>query len=54
MPCEVTPIRAKDIHTGDTERKGEHKKELERGKERSKEKIDSRGGDRDPEVLEAP
>ena len=50
----MEPIGAKDIHTGDRERKGEHKKELERGEGRSKEQTDSRGGDRDPEVLEAP
>ena len=50
----MAPIGAKDIHTGDRERKGEHKKELERGEGRSKEQTDSRGDDRDPEVLEAP
>ena len=54
MPCEVTPIYAKDIHTGDTERKEEHKKELERGKGRRKAKIDSRGGDRESRGLGGP
>lgn len=40
MSREVTPAGAKDLHgkTGDTERKGEHKKELERGDRRSKRK----------------
>lgn len=38
MSCEVTPVRAKDILGETVERKGEHKKEVEKGEGRSKEK----------------